>query len=1004
MSEDSRHGFGSRGSEHDPQDEYRPLEQPTGRRRRSLDEEGGTSVSDLLAKHGGKQLPPQEPVEPQAPQWQAAQQPPQQPPQRPPGPPQQPPLPVSPPPVPQRSQRSGQWPADSGAAQRPPADVPTGRRRAPEQPSGPQRMPMEPPRPPVEPQFDQQTGRRLAPQRPLVPPPSAPPPPPAQHGQPQQQPPRPPLEQPSARRLAQPDRQEPPQPTGRRALPEPPAGRPVEPQFDQQPTGRRALPEPPVQHPQQPMPPQQPPGVPPEAPRGRRAAEPQPGRRFPPGNPPMHPGAPAPNTGRQQRPPLDQPSAQRFPRDQHGGPQRGPGTPVPPPSGPQQPPPARPPAPLAGQPPASPEPEPELDERRRKIDATLARFSAVHDEMAEIEQAEKQRRSKLTRLIRIEESAELGPEFGAQLRAKIDAETQAVRSPKVPIRQLHATMHQAAPDHAERDSHNDLDADSEDAGAGGDVGYAAHLEQDHHDDRDRYDDVADDDDDERGGGDGGDGSDDGPSAPRRRPSHRTMLVLKGLAVAAATLVFVVLGTGWVAKVWVDGQFREVEALDQDSSAIKDKDKQYGAENFLLVGSDSRAGAKAEDGVGNEAVSEGARSDTVMIAHVPADRKRVVMVSFPRDLNTQIPDCNSWDPKTGKTTSKKVPSSRQRLNAAYAIGGPKCLTKLVQNLSGLHINHFVAIDFQGFKAMVDAVKGVEICVSRPMKDAEIGVVIPDPGKQTINGDAALSFVRARKVEGDPTGDYGRIKRQQAFLSSLLRKAMSGQVLSNPGRMQDFVSAFARATYGENIGVSQLLTLGQSLNGLEAGRVTFTTVPTTTTKLEDNKFREDLRVEATRALFTAIIDKTPLPGEKPSSNGSPNPQAGGPTGPPPNPNEVKVQVLNGSSKPRLAENTAESLRKAGFEVVNVGGGEQVARTVIRFSAERALHAKVLQNTVSGAVLEEVPNMGGAVQLLLGPEFEWKSPSGGGQNQQQPGTSQQPALPKDLSTVNAADEICK
>ncbi|GAA4002360.1 hypothetical protein GCM10022247_23930 [Allokutzneria multivorans] len=961
MSEDSRRGFGSRGSSHEPQNEHRPqLDQPTGRRRRSLDEDGGTSVSDLLAKHGGgKQLPPQEPVDPR---WQQQQQP-QAAPQRPPAPPQQPPMPMSPPPVHQGAPHSGQWPVDPAAPQHSPMEqAQGGRRRAREQTSGPQRLPVE------QPPFDPRLSPPQRPPQQQLPPPQAP----------QQN--RPPLEQPSARRLAQP---EPPQATGRRALPEPPAGRPP---MEPQQTGRRALPDP-----QQPLPP----GMPP------RSAEPQQGgRRFPPASPPMPPGASGP--ARQQQP--AQPP--RFPRDHISGPQRLPGGPVPPPGAAPAPPQAQPPAPapaLAQPKQPAGESDFELDERRRKIDATLARFSAVHDEMAEIEQAEKQRRGKLTRLIRIEESAELGPEFSAQLRSKLDSEDRAIRSPKVPIRQLHATMHHAAPDLAERNSRNGIAVGSGAVGASGDEGVTALIEQ-----------IPDEPEDDLpveaesepvpladGGGDGG----DPPLLPPQRLNPKARLALRGVAVAVAALVFVVLGTGWVTKVWLDGQFREVDALDQNSAAILHKDKQYGAENFLMVGSDTRANSKAEDGVGSEAASEGARSDTVMIAHVPADRKRVVMVSFPRDLNTQIPDCNGWDPKTGEQTSKKIPGSKQKLNAAYAIGGPKCLTKLIQNLSGLHINHFVAIDFQGFKAMVDAVKGVEICVSKPMKDAEIGVVIPDPGKQTINGDAALSFVRARKVEGDTTGDYGRIKRQQAFLSSLLRKAMSSQVLTSPGRLRDFASAFAKATYGENIDVSQLLTLGESLNGLEAGRVTFTTVPTTTTKLEDNSFREDLRTEATKALFSAIINKAPLPGEKPSSNGTPDPQAGGPVGPPPTAKEVPVQVLNGSSKPRLAETTAESLRKAGFQVVNVSGaGEQVQRTVIRFSAERALHAKVLQGVVPGALLEEVPNMGGSVRLLLGPEFEWKAPSGGGQNQQPSTSTTPPPLPKDLSTVNAADEICK
>ncbi|MFD1044567.1 LCP family protein, partial [Kibdelosporangium lantanae] len=309
-----------------------------------------------------------------------------------------------------------------------------------------------------------------------------------------------------------------------------------------------------------------------------------------------------------------------------------------------------------------------------------------------------------------------------------------------------------------------------------------------------------------------------------------------------------------------------------------KSAQLGDENFLLVGSDTRAGADAEDGVGNANQVPGARSDTVMVAHIPKDRKRVVMVSFPRDLEIQRPECQRYDSQKGSYTDAKVPPSKnQKLNTAFQVGGPLCVTKVIQNLSGLKINHFVGIDFNGFKDMVDAVDGVSVCVERPMYDTELKTwIVQNPGQQVdLKGDAALNFVRARHVQdspakdakGDPTSDYGRIKRQQRFLSSLLRKAMSGQVLLDPGKLTGFVNAFTKATFGEGITSNDLITLSRSLQNVAAGKITFITVPTV--GLPNDRGNEVLRDKDNKALFTAVINETPLPGE--SDAGAPNPQA-------------------------------------------------------------------------------------------------------------------------------------
>jgi hypothetical protein len=233
-------------------------------------------------------------------------------------------------------------------------------------------------------------------------------------------------------------------------------------------------------------------------------------------------------------------------------------------------------------------------------------------------------------------------------------------------------------------------------------------------------------------------------------------------------------------------------------------------------------------------------------------------------------------------------------------------------------------------------------------------------------------------------------------------MSTEMLLNPGKLTKFVDAFSKATFGDNIGIDQLFTLGQSMQGVEAGRVTFITVPTVG---EANKRgNEELRTEDTNALFEAIRQDTPLPGEAPKNQGDTSTQAqqrtglmlGQPAGQV-DPKTVKLQVLNGGNETGgIARDTADELTELGFEVVRVGEAEPVNTTVIKYSQSRAAQAKTVQAAVPGATLVEDPSTGGAIMLVIGPEFDGKvqSPTGGGPKAE---------VPENLSTVNAGDVSC-
>lgn len=507
--------------------------------------------------------------------------------------------------------------------------------------------------------------------------------------------------------------------------------------------------------------------------------------------------------------------------------------------------------------------------------------------------------------------------------------------------------------------------------------------------------------------------DNGPSRlalSKRRKRRR--LATAGRTVLALLSVLTLVGSGlvWGYVRSTEAGFAQIAALDTESTDIVDPGGQTGDETYLIIGTDTRAGASGAVGAGTEAEAEGARADTVILVNIPADRSRVVAVSFPRDLDVTRPVCRGWDSTTGEYTSETFPAAEgDKLNATYALGGPKCLVKVIQKLSGLKIGHFVGMDFAGFESMVNEVGGVEVCTPTPLVDGELGTVIETAGTHTLSGRQALDYVRARKVESEGNGDYGRITRQQKFLSSLLRSAMSNRVLFDPGKLNGFINAFTRATFVENVDTESLVRLGRSLQRVEAGAVTFLTVPTAGTNEWGNEIP---RLDDIKAIFHAIIDDEPLPGEK---REAPEPDS---SAPPPvsvlpdrtavDPSTVSVQVSNASGASGLAARTAEELGAYGFPIYSVGNYSGTSKeTVVRFSPGQEAEALTLASAVPGAVLQESADLGGIVELVLGTGFAGSITAPTEAGSVLPTVPIQAAeeneLPVDLSITNAGDDSC-
>jgi LCP family protein required for cell wall assembly len=528
-----------------------------------------------------------------------------------------------------------------------------------------------------------------------------------------------------------------------------------------------------------------------------------------------------------------------------------------------------------------------------------------------------------------------------------------------------------------------------------------------------------------------DEDDDAPSHTRRR--HGGLLVVGRLLVATvAAAALVLTGGAYQWSTSKNHRLNTISALDLGSRDIVDPNAQYGDEDFLIVGMDSRAGANGNMDVGTTEDAGGARSDTIMLVNIPANRKRVVAVSFPRDLAITPIQCEAWNPDTGEygplydADTKKWGSrnvyTETKLNSTFSFGGPKCLVKEIQKLSGLSINRFIAVDFAGFAKMVDALGGVEVCSTTPLKDYELGTVLAHSGRQLIDSKTALSYVRARNVTTENNGDYGRIKRQQLFLSSLLRSLISKETFFSMSKLNSVVNMFISNSYVDNIKTRDLVQLGQSVQGMTAGHVSFVTVPTGVT---DENGDEPPRTSDMRALFDAIINDDALPGENdmnatPSPPTSTQPSKGPQAGQPPHPEhlqavaaapqDVTVQVSNSTSKSGLATTASNQLKRRGFRVKSPDDyPNPLKSTKVLFSPGNEEAAATVAAAFGNSRLERITGTGHVVQVVLGSDFTSvvaPPPAGSPVSLQVERniSSSSTKLPEDLSVTNAADTHCE
>ncbi|MBM9503687.1 LCP family protein [Actinacidiphila acididurans] len=251
----------------------------------------------------------------------------------------------------------------------------------------------------------------------------------------------------------------------------------------------------------------------------------------------------------------------------------------------------------------------------------------------------------------------------------------------------------------------------------------------------------------------------------------------------------------------------------------------GAMDILVLGSDSRSGADSVYGRDTGT----ARSDTAMVIHLNRGHTRATVVSIPRDTLVHRPPCTT--PRGGTAPA----ADEVMFNSAYEVGGPACAVKTVESLSGLRMDHYVEVDFSGFRHLVDALGGVPLTTTAAIHDPDSHLDLP-AGTHTLNGAQALGLVRTRHGVADGS-DLGRIKLQQAFLRALLDRIGGLGLLTSPGKLFSVAdTATSAVTTDTGLGsVNKLMNLAQSVQHIDSRHTHTVTLPVEYAPTDPNRVR-------------------------------------------------------------------------------------------------------------------------------------------------------------------------
>lgn len=429
-----------------------------------------------------------------------------------------------------------------------------------------------------------------------------------------------------------------------------------------------------------------------------------------------------------------------------------------------------------------------------------------------------------------------------------------------------------------------------------------------------------------------------PAGRHYRPHHKAPLWLRIAALVLCSVLVIGVGTAGVLFYKLQSNVTTAP-LDgrlpngaNSGPAIEDT----GSLQILILGTDTRDGKNSQYGSEEDSSGQG-QSDVMLLMDISPDNSRVSVTSFPRDLVVPIPDCVS------ATTSETVyGSSAGQLNGALQ-AGPGCTVAAINDITGLSIDHFMLADFTAVKELSTALGGVEVCVDQAMYDVNGSFLRLPEGKSLVEGEQALAFLRTRHAFGD-SGDLDRIKAQQYFLGSMVRKVKSEGTLTNLPRLYTLADVVTKnLTIDEGLAnIPSMVTIATRLAKIDLAKVSFVTVPTEPYVADNN--RVQLQQPQASQFFAALRQDTDLTASPtPSSTGgtlasTPPAETPAATQSPDAPAYEKalqpISVVNATAVVGRSLELVQALAAAGFSNAwQAGDIPAVSETKLLYGAEMA-----------------------------------------------------------------------
>ncbi|GHI07212.1 LytR family transcriptional regulator [Streptomyces cellostaticus] len=464
-----------------------------------------------------------------------------------------------------------------------------------------------------------------------------------------------------------------------------------------------------------------------------------------------------------------------------------------------------------------------------------------------------------------------------------------------------------------------------------------------------------------------------PGRRNRRPVKKKSKAKKVLAWTGGSMALVLVAVGTAGYLYLKHLEGNVTTTDVGSAGKKgfSKDEAF---NILVIGTDKRTG-QGNEGYGDKG-SVG-HADTNILLHVAKDRTNATALSIPRDLMVNVPDCET---KQADDTEKVIPGTENvRFNTSLGQDGrdPGCTMRTVKAVTGIEPDHFMMVDFNAVKTLTTAVGGVDVCLAHAVNDKESHLKLP-AGPSKVEGEQALAFVRTRHSWGNQ-GDLDRIKVQQQFMGSLMRKMSSSDTLTDPTKLIKLAEAATKAlTVDTGIGhVSTLKDMALELKKVPPKNISFVTLPVQDNPAEKVHATVVVDQAAAPPVFDAIRNDVSFTEVKKKQKAAKDAAAARLKGTKSQPSEVRVRILNGGADAGSAQETLNWLQTQEGVLKSENDGNapaELSKTTLEYAPDQAAQARELASLMGlpGTALKpgkSVTNSQGlpAMTLTLGKDFK-------------------------------------